>query len=81
MKHNHQHDHCKHEHLKYCAHCQKPFCLDCGQEWNLYGYQYMYMPTGPHDWNLSTMPHSGTGPYTLTTSAPQTNTPMCSHEN
>ena len=29
----HSHDHCKHENLKYCAHCAKAYCLNCNQEW------------------------------------------------
>lgn len=38
----HKHDHCEHEHVKYCRQCDKPHCLDCGFEWNKFPYQYYY---------------------------------------
>jgi hypothetical protein len=30
---HHVHD-CTHERLKFCNICKKPYCLDCGTEWN-----------------------------------------------
>jgi hypothetical protein len=39
MAHNHSCS-CKHDNLKFCKSCQKPYCLDCHQEWNRYAYQY-----------------------------------------
>ena len=24
---------CKHENIKFCSMCQKPYCGDCGKEW------------------------------------------------
>lgn len=33
MSHNHNHEHCKHEHLQYCNECKVVHCLDCQQEW------------------------------------------------
>lgn len=38
VDHAHKHDHCKHDRLKFCAQCNKPHCLECGQEWNQYGW-------------------------------------------
>ena len=29
-----RHNHCKHAAMKFCATCDKPYCDDCGQEWN-----------------------------------------------
>ena len=42
MKHDHKHNHCQHENLKFCVTCDKPHCLDCGQEWNLTQYVIRY---------------------------------------
>ena len=25
---------CKHEKIKFCTHCSKVYCVDCGKEWN-----------------------------------------------
>jgi hypothetical protein len=24
---------CKHETIRFCRHCNKPYCVDCGKEW------------------------------------------------
>jgi hypothetical protein len=31
--HNHKHDHCQHEQVKFCAQCGVCHCLNCGKEW------------------------------------------------
>jgi hypothetical protein len=38
----HDHDHCAHAHLKYCAYCQRPYCVDCGYEWGYLYHHYQY---------------------------------------
>ncbi len=40
----HQHAHCKHKRLEYCESCQKPYCLDCAQEWQM-PMTWAYYPT------------------------------------
>lgn len=53
-KHEHAHEHCKHEHLKYCAVCKLVFCQDCKREWQGNpGYYFYTYPT-----------YSGTGTWT-----------------
>ena len=73
-QHRHKHEHCKHEHMKYCSHCDRPYCVDCGQEWNLYQPYLTYSTP----WVTA---YSSTG--TVTTSAPdvKVNIPeiSCSH--
>lgn len=64
--HSHHHCECQHEHIKYCRHCERPYCLDCGKEW--YAYQY-YNTVGSY-------PYYGT--YTITaTSATQSQHDSC----
>lgn len=44
-KHEHKHKcECKHEHIKYCAKCYKPYCVNCGQEWELPSAYVPYYP-------------------------------------
>lgn len=55
--HNHNHD-CKHEYIEFCAKCDKPYCRECGKEWEekcmlshylgyspQWGYDYAYPGT------------------------------------
>ena len=43
--HEHKHNHCKHDRLKFCNHCQKPYCVSCGQEWGGFTYTPFYQVT------------------------------------
>jgi hypothetical protein len=38
---------CKHEHVKFCPKCLKPYCLECGKEWEekCYLTHYPWYPT------------------------------------
>lgn len=42
--HTHKHEHCKHERMKFCLHCNTPYCLDCGEEWNKERIVYQFAP-------------------------------------
>lgn len=48
MSHNHCGHVCQHNNLKYCKHCQVPYCVDCGYEWKTYNWNpyYWYTTTG-----------------------------------
>ena len=41
---------CKHTNITFCPKCRKPYCVDCGMEWegkctlNHYPYYYPYYP-------------------------------------
>lgn len=38
----HKHEHCRHERLAYCSHCDRPYCLDCSKEWNVERIEYRW---------------------------------------
>lgn len=38
----HHHCECKHENIKFCKKCQRPYCVDCGQEWYEQSLSYTY---------------------------------------
>ena len=44
--HAHHHCECSHEHIRFCKHCQRPYCVDCSQEWyaQSWSYSYVYNP-------------------------------------
>lgn len=48
IKHNHNHDHCQHERLRYCSHCGVVYCLDCNKEWGNYTYWSYSYPNYPY---------------------------------
>lgn len=61
--HHHCHD-CKHEDIKFCPQCQKPYCVDCGREWTdpcmrnhsdwTYIHPWTYTTCGTSDGDLTT---------------------------
>jgi hypothetical protein len=68
--HTHMHNHCKHDFIKYCEHCDVCFCTKCGREWGqkvVYEYRYE-----PYIWTYSGVPYTvtwrGGNDYSLTTS-------------
>jgi hypothetical protein len=75
----HRHGHacaCKHERVKYCAHCFTVYCEGCNQEWTAKSNYTWYYNQGNSAGLLNT---GGTAPYlgTVTTGANYTS---CSHE-
>lgn len=61
--HNHSHNHCEHEDLKYCKHCRVPYCKNCGYEWRNYSYwNYPYTYTlGGVQYQAQTVTKDNTG--------------------
>jgi len=72
--HSHNHCECSHEHLRFCKHCKRPYCLDCGKEWNVYVYQYSPYYT-------YTYPSTGTGTVWSSQTTDPILTTTCSHSN
>jgi hypothetical protein len=63
-KHDHKHEHCKHEQVKYCQHCDVAYCRDCGHEWNDRPKGYWY----PTTWYPMTVAGDTASGATITTS-------------
>ena len=69
--HSHTHNHCKHDLLQYCEHCDVVYCVNCGREWGqktTVTYEYKYEP---YIWTNRGIPYTvsySNGNYSLTTS-------------
>jgi hypothetical protein len=84
MEHRHQCDQytCKHEHVKFCTKCFKPYCEDCGKEWR--ETEYIYYPNtiwyGRTYPTLSTLLNGSVSSSTVTNLPPDTQVSFtCNH--
>ncbi len=78
--HNHQHDHCLHEHLKYCDQCDVVYCVNCGQEWGHYRWYPIVTHTiYPDNSPIWTVNPITTGTTTVKDTSTGTQANICSH--
>ena len=68
------HVHCEHKKLKFCLRCDKPYCEDCGEEWNQYRYSWVY---GQYTAQATGLNPSHTGTAFATINTTETS---CSHD-
>lgn len=75
MEHRH-HDHdCRHERIRYCFTCRKPYCADCLREWEDPCQRSHY---DPFIWQYSTKTYPATTSYPSQPHYAVTTT--CSHD-